>query len=137
MPRGSHRFDLSDQHGSQLVGMDVLVCRRLHLRRRHGAHGVRPREQAIERAVTYGLGRVGGARVAGAVERSLPLAEDEAALDLIELVALPGRLNWLTIQVGNNSGAPTAAQMEWIGKYADQAATAIAKLEEIKQKLRR
>ena len=51
-------------------------------------------------------------------------------------VNLPGRLNWLTIQVGNNSGAPTAAQMEWIGKYADQTAAAIAKLEEIKQKLR-
>ena len=31
-------------------------------------------------------------------------------------VNLPGRLNWLTIQVGNNSSAPTAAQMEWIGK---------------------
>src|SRR4030095_11740058 len=31
-------------------------------------------------------------------------------------VNLPSRLNWLTIQVGNNSGRPTAAQMEWIGK---------------------
>ena len=50
-------------------------------------------------------------------------------------VNLPARLNWLTIQVGNNSGAPTAAQMEWIGRYAEQAAYAIAKLEEIKTKL--
>jgi photosystem II stability/assembly factor-like uncharacterized protein len=51
-------------------------------------------------------------------------------------VNLPSRLNWLTIQVGNNSGRPTAAQMEWIGKYADQTAAAIAKLEEIKARLR-
>ena len=52
-------------------------------------------------------------------------------------VNLPGRINWLTIQVGNNSGVPTAAQMEWIGKYAEQTAQAIAKLDEIKAKLRR
>ena len=49
-------------------------------------------------------------------------------------VNLPARLNWLTIQVGNNSGAPTAAQMEWIGTFAEQAASAIAKLEEIKRR---
>ncbi|MGH9387108.1 MAG: hypothetical protein ACRD2N_22800, partial [Vicinamibacterales bacterium] len=52
-------------------------------------------------------------------------------------VNLPARLNWLTIQVGNNSHAPTAAQMEWIGKYADQAAEAISRLEEIKARLRK
>jgi hypothetical protein len=50
-------------------------------------------------------------------------------------VNLPARLNWLTIQVGNNSGSPTAAQMEWIGKYAEQAASAIARLEVIKGKV--
>jgi photosystem II stability/assembly factor-like uncharacterized protein len=33
---------------------------------------------------------------------------------------LPGRINWLTIQVGNYSGRPTAAQMEWIAKFAEQ-----------------
>jgi photosystem II stability/assembly factor-like uncharacterized protein len=48
---------------------------------------------------------------------------------------LPSRMNWLTIQVGNNSGAPTAAQMEWIGTFAEQAASAIARLEEIKKRL--
>jgi photosystem II stability/assembly factor-like uncharacterized protein len=52
-------------------------------------------------------------------------------------VNLPARLNWLTIQVGNNSGAPTEAQMEWVGTFAEQAAHAIAKLEEIKTRLRR
>jgi hypothetical protein len=50
-------------------------------------------------------------------------------------VNLPARLNWLTIQVGNNSNSPTAAQMEWIGKYAEQAASAIARLETIKGKV--
>ena len=50
-------------------------------------------------------------------------------------VNLPARLNWLTIQVGNNSGAPTAAQMEWIGKFAEQAASAIARLEAVKAKV--
>jgi hypothetical protein len=50
-------------------------------------------------------------------------------------VNLPSRVNWLTIQVGNYSGAPTAAQMEWIGTFAEQASHAIGKLEEIKKKL--
>jgi hypothetical protein len=50
-------------------------------------------------------------------------------------VNLPGRINWLTIQVGNHSGPPTAAQMEWIGKFSEQAASAIGRLEEIKTKL--
>jgi photosystem II stability/assembly factor-like uncharacterized protein len=36
-------------------------------------------------------------------------------------VNLPGRINWLTIQVGNYSGKPTSAQMEWITTYAKQA----------------
>jgi hypothetical protein len=30
-------------------------------------------------------------------------------------------VNWLTIQVGNNSGRPTKAQSEWIKTYAAQA----------------
>ena len=54
-----------------------------------------------------------------------------------EHVNLPGRLNWLTIQVGNNSGKPTAAQMEWIGKYAEQTETVVSKLGEIKARLRK
>src|SRR5262245_3899236 len=52
-------------------------------------------------------------------------------------VNLPARMNWLTIQVGNNSNAPTAAQLEWIGKYSEQTASAIAKLDEIKAKVGR
>jgi photosystem II stability/assembly factor-like uncharacterized protein len=46
-------------------------------------------------------------------------------------VNLPGRVNWLTIQVGNNSGRPTRAQSEWIKSYATQAeavARAVASL---------
>jgi hypothetical protein len=33
-------------------------------------------------------------------------------------VNLSGRVNWLTIQVGNYSGRPTPAQMEWIDRWA-------------------
>jgi hypothetical protein len=39
--------------------------------------------------------------------------------------------------VGNYSGPPTAAQMEWIGKFADQTGAAVAKLEEIKAAVRK
>ena len=35
----------------------------------------------------------------------------EIALDL------RGRVNWLTIQVGNYSGRPTDAQIEWIARF--------------------
>ncbi len=47
-------------------------------------------------------------------------------------VNLPGRINWLTIQVGNYSGRPTAAQMEWIAKYAGQTDTLLRQFEAIK-----
>jgi hypothetical protein len=45
---------------------------------------------------------------------------------------LPGRLNWLTIQVGNYSGRPTAAQSEWIAKYGAQTETLLKQFETIK-----
>jgi hypothetical protein len=44
-------------------------------------------------------------------------------------VNLPGRVNWLTIQVGNYSGRPTAAQLEWIGTYAKQTEEIVRALE--------
>jgi hypothetical protein len=50
-------------------------------------------------------------------------------------VNLPGRITWPTIQVGNYSGPLTAAQMEWVGKFSEQAGSAIDRLEEIKKKL--
>jgi hypothetical protein len=50
-------------------------------------------------------------------------------------VNLPSRLNWLTIQVGNNSNAPTPAQTEWIGRFSEQAVSAINRLETVKAKL--
>ena len=31
---------------------------------------------------------------------------------------LRGKINWLQIQVGNYSGRPTAAQLEWIDRFA-------------------
>ena len=46
-------------------------------------------------------------------------------------VNLAGRLNWFTIQVGNYSGRPTAAQWEWIERYARQVAEYSALLEPI------
>ena len=44
-------------------------------------------------------------------------------------VNLAGRLNWFTIQVGNYSGRPTAAQWEWIERYAAQVEEYSAMLE--------
>jgi photosystem II stability/assembly factor-like uncharacterized protein len=46
-------------------------------------------------------------------------------------VNLPGRINWLTIQVGNYSGRPTKAQLEWIDIYAKQADEIIAKIQSL------
>jgi hypothetical protein len=48
-------------------------------------------------------------------------------------VNLPGRINWLTIQVGNYSGRPTAAQMEWIAKYAAQSEALLREFDAIKK----
>ncbi len=36
-------------------------------------------------------------------------------------VNLPGRINWLTVQVGGYAGAPTQAQSEWIHRWATEA----------------
>ena len=46
-------------------------------------------------------------------------------------VNLAGRLNWFTIQVGNYSGPPTAAQWEWIERYSRQVEEYAAMLETI------
>lgn len=46
-------------------------------------------------------------------------------------VNLAGRINWLTIQVGNYSGPPTAAQREWIDRYSGEADDYAARLEEV------
>jgi photosystem II stability/assembly factor-like uncharacterized protein len=48
-------------------------------------------------------------------------------------VNLPGRINWLTIQVGNYSGAPTKAQMEWIETYARETENVVRMLEALKR----
>lgn len=48
-------------------------------------------------------------------------------------VNLPGRLNWLTIQVGNYSGRPTTAQSEWIATYAAAAEDVIRRLKALQQ----
>jgi hypothetical protein len=49
-------------------------------------------------------------------------------------VNLPGRINWLTIQVGNYSGVPTKAQMEWIETYAKEAANVARMIEAFKRR---
>jgi hypothetical protein len=48
-------------------------------------------------------------------------------------VNLPGRINWLTIQVGNYSGRPTKAQSEWIAEYARQAESVVAQLKRVQR----
>ena len=50
-------------------------------------------------------------------------------------VNLPGRINWLTIQVGNYSGRPTKAQSEWIHKYAAEADAIVARLNALRAKV--
>jgi photosystem II stability/assembly factor-like uncharacterized protein len=44
---------------------------------------------------------------------------------------LQGRVNWLTIQVGNYSGRPTAAQVEWIGRFEQATARLFARLDAV------
>ena len=46
-------------------------------------------------------------------------------------VNLPGRINWLTIQVGNYAGRPTTAQSEWIDTYSQMARENQVLLEEL------
>ena len=44
---------------------------------------------------------------------------------------LRGKINWLTIQVGNYSGRPTPAQMEWIGRFGADRDRLLARLDAI------
>ena len=46
-------------------------------------------------------------------------------------VNLAGRLRWFTIQIGNYSGPPTAAQWEWIERYERQVGEYSPMLEEV------
>jgi hypothetical protein len=46
-------------------------------------------------------------------------------------VNLPGRINWLTIQVGNYAGRPTRAQLDWIDRYSRMTQEYKAQLDEI------
>ena len=50
-------------------------------------------------------------------------------------VNLAGRLRWFTIQVGNYSGPPTAAQWEWIERYERQLMEYAPMLEELRRML--
>ncbi len=52
-------------------------------------------------------------------------------------VNLPGRLNWLTIQVGNYSGRPTNAQSEWLHRYAAEADALVTRLNTLRAKVAR
>jgi photosystem II stability/assembly factor-like uncharacterized protein len=45
---------------------------------------------------------------------------------------LPGRINWLTIQVGNYSGKPTPAQTEWIATYGAEVDRYVKQLADLK-----
>ena len=51
-------------------------------------------------------------------------------------VNLPGRINWLTIQVGNYSGRPTPAQMQWIATYSADVDRYVRQLEDLKKTLK-
>ena len=43
------------------------------------------------------------------------------------------RVNWLTIQVGNYSGRPTAAQSTWIAEYARQTQDVVASFDALRR----
>jgi hypothetical protein len=49
---------------------------------------------------------------------------------------LPGRINWLTIQVGNYSGRPTPAQMQWIAAYSAEVDRYVLELAEFRKTLK-
>ena len=40
-------------------------------------------------------------------------------------------MNWLTIQVGNYTGRPTPAQMEWIGRFGADRDRLVGQLDAI------
>lgn len=44
-------------------------------------------------------------------------------------VNLQGRVGWFTIQIGNYTGRPTDAQIEWIGRFSSQTDAVLAALE--------
>jgi hypothetical protein len=46
-------------------------------------------------------------------------------------INLSGRVNWLTIQVGNYTGRPTDAQMEWIARWAEMTDEYVEQLDDI------
>jgi hypothetical protein len=46
-------------------------------------------------------------------------------------INLSSRVNWLTIQVGNYSGRPTDAQMEWIARWARMTDEYVEQLDDI------
>jgi photosystem II stability/assembly factor-like uncharacterized protein len=58
-------------------------------------------------------------------------AEANPALSAIndDLAQVQRRLTWLVQQVGNRTGRPTTAQIEWIGIYDQQVRDAVAKLD--------
>ena len=49
---------------------------------------------------------------------------------------LPGRINWLTIQVGNHSGRPTPAQMKWIATYSADVDRYVGEFAEFRKTLK-
>ena len=51
-------------------------------------------------------------------------------------VNLPGRINWLTIQVGNYSGRPTPAQVQWIATYSADVDRYIRQLDDFKKSVK-
>ena len=105
--------------------------------------------QSIDCSTSEALGRIAAidAQLAG-VERSAaaPLKTSAQAIrrELHEVAAdfggdpreperlnLRGKMNWLTIQVGNYTGRPTPAQMEWIGRFGADRDRLVGQLDAI------
>jgi photosystem II stability/assembly factor-like uncharacterized protein len=52
-------------------------------------------------------------------------------------VNVAGRIDWLTIQVGNYTGRPTDAQIEWIGRFEETAEGLLRRLDRLETAGRR
>jgi len=50
---------------------------------------------------------------------------------------LRGKMNWFTIQVGNYSGRPTPAQIEWVDKFGAERDRLVAALDALEARAKR
>ena len=112
----------------------AMLIERMQCRAGSAATDVRDLDARLARLEAQGPSR-DAAAAARAALRPLVLAFVGDARDPGH-VNLPGRINWLTIQVGNYSGKPTPAQMDWIATYSAEVDRYVKQLDELKKTLK-